>query len=117
MARMPLPDSRRSSNVIDAARATREIVERRIAPGLYHCVNSGCCTWLEFTREMARCLGIADVEARLIPVRLDQMALRAPRPKYCALSNARLAAAGIAMPAWQDGVARYLQAVRDDSAE
>jgi hypothetical protein len=32
------------------------------------------------------------------PVRVADVALRAERPKYCALSNAKLAAAGVPMP-------------------
>jgi dTDP-4-dehydrorhamnose reductase len=93
------------THVIDAACATRELVERQAPPGLYHCVNSGSCTWLEFAREAARLMG---VEGRLEPVRLSEMKLKAQRPLYCALSNAKLAAAGIAMPTWQDALRRYL---------
>jgi dTDP-4-dehydrorhamnose reductase len=36
------------------------------------------------------------------------MPLRAPRPKYCALSNEKLRSIGIEMPPWQDAVTRYL---------
>ena len=74
--------------VLDAARATRQLVERTRAAGLYHCVNSGHCTWLEFARELARQLG---VEPRLKPVRMADVPLRAARPQYCALSNEKLA--------------------------
>lgn len=95
--------------VCDAARATRELLERAAPAGLYHCVNSGTCTWLELARELARQLG---VEGRLVPVRMDEVTLRAQRPKYCALSNQKLAAAGIAMPSWQDALARYVESVR-----
>jgi len=98
--------------VLDAARATRQIVERQVAPGLYHCVNSGHCTWLEFASELGRQLHIEDVGARLVPIRLEDMNFRASRPKYCALSNARLAARGIVMPTWQDALARYLETLR-----
>jgi dTDP-4-dehydrorhamnose reductase len=89
--------------VIDAARATRALVERQAPVGLYHCVNSGSATWADVAREAARLLG---VEPRLNPVRLADVPLRATRPRYCALSNAKLAAAGIAMPTWQDALAR-----------
>jgi dTDP-4-dehydrorhamnose reductase len=89
----------------DVAGATRALLERGAAPGLYHCVNSGSCTWLELALEVGRQLG---VEPRLLPVRVADVALRARRPRYCALSNARLAAAGAAMPAWQDALARHL---------
>ena len=95
--------------VIDAARATREIVERRIEPGLYHCVNAGHCTWLAFAKELARQLGL---EARLRPVRLADMPLRAERPRFCALSCDKLAAAGVPMPSREDAVSRYLSQLR-----
>ena len=41
---------------------------------------------------------------------MADMSLRARRPQYCALSNAKLQALGITMPAWQDALARYLEA-------
>jgi dTDP-4-dehydrorhamnose reductase len=94
--------------IADAARATRELLERAAPPGLYHCVNSGTCTWLEFAREIARQMG---VEARLVPVRVAAVTLRARRPQYCALSNEKLRSLGIAMPPWQSAVERYLASV------
>ena len=102
--------------VLDAARATRRIVEQQVAPGLYHCVNSDHCTWLEFAAELARQLGIEDVGTRLVPIRLEDMNFRASRPEYCALSNAKLAACGIVMPTWQDALRRYVRTVREDGA-
>jgi dTDP-4-dehydrorhamnose reductase len=36
------------------------------------------------------------------------VAIRARRPQYAALSNAKLAAVGVAMPPWEDAVARYV---------
>jgi len=91
--------------VVDAARATRELVERAAPAGLYHCVNSGACTWFEFARELAHRLGL---EAALTPVRTNHVALRAARPLYCALSNEKLRRVGIEMPAWQDAVRRFV---------
>ena len=93
--------------IIDAAHATRALVERGAAPGVYHCVNSGRCTWLELARELARQLG---VDARIVPVRLADLRLRAERPRYSALANEKLRAAGVPMPAWQDALARYVAA-------
>jgi len=95
--------------IIDAARATRQLVERSAPPGLYHCVNSGRCTWLEFAEELARQLG---VEPRLTAVRMADMPLKAKRPLYCALSNEKLRSAGIEMPSWQDALQRSLTASR-----
>jgi len=94
--------------VIDAARATRQLVESSAPAGLYHCVNSGHCTWLELAQALAQQLGGAEMSSRLVPVRLSEMALKAARPQYCALSNDKLRAAGVDMPTWQDALARYL---------
>jgi dTDP-4-dehydrorhamnose reductase len=93
--------------VIDAADATRRLVESGAASGVYHCVNSGYCTWLEMASELASLLG---VEPRLVPMRMTDVTFRAARPLYCALSNGKLRAAGIEMPAWQDAVRRFLAA-------
>jgi dTDP-4-dehydrorhamnose reductase len=95
--------------VVDAARATRQLVERDVRqapPGVYHCVNSGSCTWFELAQELARQLG---VEPRITPVRLSDMTLKAQRPQYCALSNAKLQSLGIVMPPWQDALGRYVK--------
>src|SRR5262245_27109565 len=91
--------------VIDAARATRQILETSAPAGLYHCVNSGTTTWFELARELAHQLGL---EPRLEPVRQGEARLRASRPQYCALSNDKLRSAGVEMPAWQDALRHYL---------
>jgi len=94
--------------VFDAAAATRRLLEQSAPAGIYHCVNSGSCTWLELARELARRLGVAP---RLVPIRMADAKLRAQRPMYCVLSNAKLAALGITMPSWQDAVGRYVSAL------
>lgn len=94
------------SYTADVARATRALVEREAPAGLYHCVNSGLATWKEIAEEAARLLNLP---LTLQALTLETAGLKAPRPKYCALSNARLAAAGIAMPSWQDALARHLR--------
>jgi dTDP-4-dehydrorhamnose reductase len=90
--------------IIDAAKATMELVERAAPAGLYHCVNAGHCTWLELAQELARQLG---VEPRLAPVRMADVTLKAARPLYCALSTSKIAAAGVVMPTWQDALRRF----------
>ena len=96
------------SSVVDVARATRQLVESGAADGVYHCVNSGVTTWLEFAEEMARLLKI---DAQLTTVHLAEMKLKAARPVYCALSNEKLRAAGVDMPTWQQALAQYLGAL------
>jgi dTDP-4-dehydrorhamnose reductase len=94
------------SYVVDVAHATRRLLEGQAPHGLYHCVNSGQATWRDIAERLAAEL---DRPARLRPVRVADVSLRAPRPRYCALSNAKLAAAGIVMPTWEDALARYIR--------
>jgi dTDP-4-dehydrorhamnose reductase len=93
------------SYVLDVSRATRRLLESSAPGGLYHCVNSGLGTWYEVAAEAARLLR---TEANLIPVHAGDLALKAPRPKFCALSNEKLRGVGIDMPTWQDALERYL---------
>jgi dTDP-4-dehydrorhamnose reductase len=89
----------------DVAAATRHLVMSGAPPGVYHCVNDGHASWHDVAAEAAR---ILDVPARLVAITVDQLPLRVPRPRYCALSTKKLAAAGFAMPSWQDGLRRWL---------
>jgi dTDP-4-dehydrorhamnose reductase len=93
------------SYVVDVTLATRQLVERGAPFGLYHSVNTGSCTWYELAQEVARYLPGAGT---LVPVSVDEVRLRASRPRFAALSNAKLASAGVVMPTWQQAVARYL---------
>jgi len=98
------------SYVADVTAATAALLERQPPFGVYHCVNSGATTWQGVAVEAARLL---NKDADIIPVSSDSVTLRARRPRYCALSNRKLADAGIAMPAWQDALARYVALSRD----
>ena len=90
----------------DVAAATRHLVTSGAAHGVYHCVNDGYASWHDVAAEAARILGVSP---RLVPITVEQLALRVPRPRYCALSTKKLAAAGFAMPTWQDALRRWLQ--------
>lgn len=91
----------------DVAAATRHLITADAAPGVYHCVNAGHGSWADVARAAAAILGIVP---RLVPMTMDQAALRATRPRYCALSPAKLAAAGFPMPSWDDALRRWLAA-------
>jgi dTDP-4-dehydrorhamnose reductase len=97
------------SYVVDVAAATRFLVDAAAPYGLYHCVNSGHSTWYQVAIEAAARLG---VPARLKPITTEDVRLAASRPRFCALSNRKLAAAGFEMPTWQDAVRRWLAARR-----
>lgn len=94
------------SFVDDVTDASAHLLRSGSPFGLYHCVNTGMGTWLEVGREIARLLGRP--ESTLTPVSVRDVTLRASRPQYAALSNAKLARAGYAMPRWQDALERYL---------
>lgn len=94
------------SFVHDVVEASAHLLRTLPASGVYHCVNTGHATWFEVGREIARVLGKA--ESALKPMRVGDVPLPAARPVFAALSNAKLARAGFAMPSWQDAIARYL---------
>ena len=96
------------THIMDCARATLTLLERQAEPGLYHCVNSGSCTWLGLAREAARLL---DLPERFEVVKFADVKLRAARPQYCALSNDKLLAAGATMPTWQEALRVYLSGI------
>jgi len=93
------------SYVQDVARAVEHLLATAAPTGLYHCVNSGHATWRELAVEIARLL---NVTPRLQSVTMDAVALKAPRPRFCALDNRKLASAGFTMPSWQDSLERCL---------
>ena len=93
----------------DVAAATRHLLTAGAPPGLYHCVNSGHGTWHEVAAEAARLLGVTP---RFTTITTADVAMRAQRPRFCALDNSKLAAAGFRMPAWQDAVRRWLRMTR-----
>lgn len=90
------------SHVGDVAQATRVLVEGGSAPGVYHCVNSGHTTWLDLALTLRDLLAAGEVEVRGVPA--ASLKLPARRPQYAALSNAKLAAAGVPMRPWQDAL-------------
>ena len=93
------------SYVVDVAAATRALLERGES-GLFHCVNTGFCTWYELAAEIARQLG---QPLRVVPISVKNTPLPAPRPQFAALSNAKLQRVGIEMPSWQDALSRHLR--------
>jgi dTDP-4-dehydrorhamnose reductase len=97
------------SYVVDVAASTKSLVERG-DPGLYHCVGTGHGTWLDVGREIARIMG-KEQEARLKPMSVADVSLRAPRPQFAALANDKLNRIA-PMPTWQDALRRYLAAAR-----
>jgi dTDP-4-dehydrorhamnose reductase len=91
---------------VDLARAILELCCKH-ARGIVHATNAGDCSWFEFAREIVKGAGLP---TQVRPVSSQQMARPAPRPAYSVLSPKSLQQYGIAMPAWQDALERYLNA-------
>ena len=102
------------SFVADVADASAFVLRTQPEPGLYHCVNSGHATWLAVAQEIVRRIGGS--ETSLKPISVNDVKLRAPRPQFAALSNAKLAMAGYEMPTWQDAIGRYVDLLRPQSS-
>ena len=78
----------------------------------YHGSGKEAADETGLARELARLAERPD--ARIAEVSMDAAGLPTPRPKFAALSNAKLAMAGIEMPTWQDALARYVTRVRNE---
>jgi len=94
------------SYVEDVVSATSALLTAQAPFGLYHCVNTGWTTWAGLARELADIVNRPGAPIAEVP--MADAGLTAPRPKFAALSNAKLAASGIAMPTWQDALRRYV---------
>ena len=92
------------SYVEDVAEATIKILRRGLPNGLYHCVGSGSASWFDVVAELTSRLEMA---TPIQPITLKDMDLPAKRPQFSALSNRKLASAGVVIPSWQDAVRRY----------
>lgn len=95
------------SYVPDVVQAAKALIEGKAPFGTYHCVNSGCTTWLDLAKVLAQQV---DCAACIEPVLSAHLKTVAPRPRFCALSNSKLRTAGISMPTWQSALRRHLTA-------
>jgi dTDP-4-dehydrorhamnose reductase len=96
------------SYVEDVIDATLALITLDAPGGIYHCVNSGSATWKGLGEAL---VGLLATDVGLKGVAMADVPMRAPRPQYCALSNARLGALGIEMPTWQDALARHVRSL------
>ena len=93
------------SFVDDVSRATRRLVEKGAPFGLYHCVSTGFTNWMSLAQELAKLMG---KPPNIAPVNTERAGLKAPRPRFCALSNDKLSGVGIEMPDWSSALARFV---------
>jgi dTDP-4-dehydrorhamnose reductase len=92
----------------DLSRAVLSLIARpRLAPGLYHLVNEGQCSWYEFTRAIVELIG---APTEVVPVDRGGRTGRMRRPLYSVLSNTRARALGVALRPWREALTDYLRA-------
>jgi len=94
----------------DLAARVLEIVELG-RPGLYHVVNEGHCSYLEFARAAAQILGLASQAPFLIePVPEAQLRRGAPRPAWTPLRCLLSERLGLApMRPWEEALRAYIR--------
>lgn len=92
----------------DLSRAVYALIAHpRLVPGIYHLVNSGACSWYEFTCEIVRVIGGS---AEVVPVDRGGVTGGMRRPHYSVLANTRARALGVALRPWQEALSDYLHA-------
>ena len=90
----------------DVARIAMRMLTEGCTSGIYHVVNSGSATWHEFACEILRRAGLGVAVARCAT---GEYPVRAVRPRYCVLDNAKVSSEFSALPPWQDALERYLR--------
>lgn len=91
----------------DLAKAVWALVAHpQAAPGIYHLVNEGQCSWYELTVAIGEILGLP---TKVTPVDRKGMTGAMRRPLYSVLGNAKARALGIVLPPWRDALERHLR--------
>ena len=85
----------------------------KLAPGIYHLVNEGACSWYEFTREIVRLVG---GKSEVEPVDRGGKTGNMRRPLYSVLANTKARALGVRLRPWREALADYLRAKHPESA-
>jgi len=81
--------------------------------GLYHLTNTGFCSRYEWATFIIKQLGI---QKFIRPVSMDTFNLPARRPKFSAMSNARLSdILNVSIPAWEQAVEAFLRRKHPES--
>ena len=98
----------------ELAERTAQMVERGLS-GIYHVGGGTDISWFDYAKLI---FSVAELSPELRPTNEREHRTPARRPKYSALSNAKMEAAGITpMPPLRDAVAAYIDARRAVQSE
>ena len=79
------------------------------AKGLYHLAGAGSCSRYELALETLRLAGFrVQCDLAVEPVPSASFPTKATRPTDAVLDCSKAAALGVQLPAWQDGLARFV---------
>ena len=96
----------------DLSRAVLALIGRpELAPGIYHLVNEGECSWYELTRAIIEIVGL---NTEVVPVDRGGRSGNMRRPLYSVLANTRARRLGITLRPWREALADYLRAKYSD---
>ena len=91
----------------DLSRAVLSLIAHpQLAPGIYHLVNEGQCSWYEFTRAIIEIVG---AETEVVPVDRGGRTGKMRRPLYSVLANTRARALGVALRPWREALQAYIE--------
>ena len=97
----------------DLSRAVLSLIAHpRLAPGIYHLVNEGQCSWYDLTRAIMEILGL-DIE--VVPVDRGGRSGKMRRPLYSVLGNTKARSLGITLRPWREALTAYLSGRYGDS--
>lgn len=85
----------------ELARSIKQMVENKIAYGIYHRTNDGVATWYDFAKAIVSLKGIT---TPVEPVSSRQFPRPAKRPSYSVLVSSKLPV----LEPWENGLAEYL---------
>jgi dTDP-4-dehydrorhamnose reductase len=95
--------------VVDLARATYELVEKKHPFGIYHLINDGQASWYDWAKEI---FAIKNIKINLIPISGEKLKRQAQRPKYSVLANTKF----LKLRSWPEAVREYLIASPNQEA-
>ena len=93
----------------DAAEMVKNMLDKKLPYGIYHVTNQGYCSWFEFAKKIFEFL---DIDAKLFPIKSDELNRKASRPKSSALENTKINRFGLRMRNWEDALKDYLREKR-----
>ncbi len=89
----------------DVAEMIYDILKLNLPHGVYHCSNTGACSWYEFAKEIFSKLGL---KANLSPIKTARLNVKAERPIFSALVSAKLEKSCLKMSYWKSALVDYL---------